>query len=169
MSTRCNILLKDSRGDELWFYRHADGHPERAMPIIATFVNYVTTGRILATVSQAGGWLIVLGIQESELLIQPFHEEALTPGGTGDYMGWKVGTIEPITEEHGDIEYRYTITLSTLLDETQGFRGAASVLCEQVRHLDYGSNPPVIEYRPVDITAWLVQNEDPTPESARLF
>ncbi len=54
-------------------------------------------------ISQASGWLILFGAQEYGI-----HE----PNGEG-FSGWKVGSIEPTTEQHGNIEYLYIINLDT--------------------------------------------------------
>lgn len=62
MSTRCNIIVKDGR-DELIFYRHSDGYPEGAMPTLETFLALVKEGKVRSNVSQAAGWLILLGGQ----------------------------------------------------------------------------------------------------------
>ena len=56
MSTRCNILLTDATGAEMWFYRHYDGYPEVIMPDLKRFMGWVKIGHLRDTVSQAGGW-----------------------------------------------------------------------------------------------------------------
>ncbi|MFZ9002331.1 MAG: hypothetical protein ACO20H_13575 [Bacteriovoracaceae bacterium] len=100
MSTRANIKVVDGY-DELWFYRHSDGYPEGAMPTLEKFLDLVKSGKIRDNVVQACGHLIVLGRQE-------YLEQDLL---RSEYMNWKVGAIEPTTEQHGDIEYFYTIDL----------------------------------------------------------
>lgn len=101
MSTRCNIKLVDGT-DELWFYRHSDGYPKGAMPTLEEFMVNVINGNIRDNLSQAGGWLIYYGAKEYGL-----HD----PNGQDEYSGWKVGSIEPTTGQHGDIEYLYTLDL----------------------------------------------------------
>lgn len=104
MSTRANIVLKDEWKDsELWFYRHSDGYPSVALPPIMKFMKWVVEGKLRANNSQAGGWLIILGANEYGL--------NTTPTGEG-FSGWKVGSIEPTTHQHGDIEYLYTLNLT---------------------------------------------------------
>lgn len=56
MSTRANVVLRDSEGGEcLWFYRHSDGYPEGALSSLETFINWVAQGKIRNNVEQAGG------------------------------------------------------------------------------------------------------------------
>ena len=101
MSTRCNIKLVE--GDEvLWFYRHSDGYPEVAMVLLEEFMGHVKSGAIRSDLSQAGGWLIYFGAKE-----YGFKDPNIEDG----YGGWKVGSIEPTTAQHGDIEYLYTLDL----------------------------------------------------------
>lgn len=100
MSTRANIVVKDQWGNKLWFYRHSDGYPEGALPLLAKFMQAVVNGEIRANVSQAAGHLIMLGAREYE---------GVYPQGCG--MDWKVGAIEPTTAQHGDIEYLYVLDL----------------------------------------------------------
>lgn len=101
MSTRCNIKLV-SGPDVLWFYRHSDGYPGGAMPLLEEFMGHIKSGAIRNNMSQSAGWLIYLGAKE-----YGFHE----PNELNTGMGWKVGSIEPTTEQHGDIEYLYTVDL----------------------------------------------------------
>ena len=106
MSTRANIVIKD-RHDTLWFYRHSDGYPEGAMPLLQKFMDAVKDGTIRDNVTQASGWLILLGAEEYKVRADFTHE---------NYKGireknWKVGSIEPTTGRHGDIEYLYTLDL----------------------------------------------------------
>lgn len=101
MSTRCNIKVVDGN-NELWFYRHSDGYPAGAMPLLNEFMDLVKSGAIRDNVSQASGWLIYLGAKEYGL-----HD----PNTEDGFSGWKVGSIEPTTGEHGDIEYLYTVDL----------------------------------------------------------
>jgi len=109
MSTRCNIKVTDGE-DTLWFYRHSDGYPEGAMPLLKTFMEYVKSGAIRDNLSQACGWLIYLGAKEYGL-----HEPDIKIG----FNGWKVGAIEPTIGQHGDIEYLYTIDLQKKTIETK--------------------------------------------------
>lgn len=107
MSTRANILLKDRYDNQLWFYRHSDGYPDGALPILKTFMQAITDGKIRDNLSQAGGWLILLGAEEYEIGYRDFDKN-----NPGDYhKHWKCGAIEPTTDQHGDIEYLYTLDL----------------------------------------------------------
>lgn len=92
--------------DELWFYRHSDGYPDGALPILEKFIEYVKTGKIRDNLSQAAGWLIMLGAQEYKQSI-----ENMEAGTENSYSNWKVGAIEPTIGQHGDIEWLYTIDL----------------------------------------------------------
>ena len=103
MSTRCNITVSEGK-DTLWFYRHSDGYPEGAMPTLDKFMQAVADGKIRTNISQASGWLVWFGSQEYGSK-EPSHE---------GFDGWKVGSIEPTTGEHGDIEYLYKIDLDNL-------------------------------------------------------
>ena len=108
MSTRANIVIKDGN-EELWFYRHSDGYPEGAMPLLEKFMNAVKDKTIRNNITQASGWLILLGAEEYKVRADFTHE---------NYKGirekdWKVGSIEPTTGRHGDIEYLYTLDLET--------------------------------------------------------
>jgi hypothetical protein len=103
MSTRANIIIKDSFGDELWFYRHSDGYPEVTEKSLNKFVSWVDKGLIRNNTGQAAGWLIQLGHNE--------YKQGDTPV-IDDFSGWKVGAYEPTQGLHGDVEYVYTIDLS---------------------------------------------------------
>jgi hypothetical protein len=101
MSTRANVVIKDQYGGELWFYRHSDGYPEGAMPTLKDFMKRVVAGEIRDNVSQAAGWLIVIG-----------HEEYRELREKHPFNAWKVGAYEPTTEQHGDIQYLYVLDLT---------------------------------------------------------
>jgi len=113
MSTRSNIKVTGQFGEDLWFYRHSDGYPEGAMPLIQKFMGYVRDKRIRTDKSQACGWLIMLGNQEYERC-------GLEPGHDVNISGWQVGSIEPTTGEHGDIEFLYEIHLDPLALKING-------------------------------------------------
>ena len=101
MSTRANILITDGM-DSMWFYRHSDGYPEGTMPTLELFLSWVKDGYIRDNVGQSAGWLIMIGNTE-------YHKKQI-PTKDG-YSGWKVGSYEPTTCQHGDIEFLYTIDL----------------------------------------------------------
>lgn len=101
MSTRCNIKVIEN-DEELWFYRHSDGYPEGVMPVLKEFLKYLKSGAIRDNISQASGWLVYFGAKEYGL-----HD----PDSKDGFSGWKVGSIEPTTGQHGDIEYLYIIDL----------------------------------------------------------
>lgn len=100
MSTRANIVVKDSFRARMWFYRHSDGYPRGALPLLAVFMQAVADEKIRNNVGQSAGHLITLGAKEYE---------GIYPPGSG--MDWKVGAIEPTTGQHGDIEYMYILDL----------------------------------------------------------
>jgi len=103
MSTRANILITDSNGGKLWFYRHSDGYPDGTLPTLNKFLDMVKSGAIRNNVGQAAGWLIIIGRDEYVSDAEGQLANALT--------SWKVGAYEPTTGKHGDIEYLYTINL----------------------------------------------------------
>lgn len=108
MSTRCNIILEDEytkqeKNTKLWFYRHSDGYPDGALPLLVEFMQYVINGSIRDNVSQAGGWLIMLGAEEYGLKTKPNKQDG--------FSGWKVGSIEPTTNNHWDVDYIYNLDL----------------------------------------------------------
>jgi len=121
MSTRANIKVIDGHSNELWFYRHSDGYPEGAMPLIKTFMEKLASGEIRDNISQASGWLIILG-----------HDEYSEISEKYDHAKWKVGSIEPTTGEHGDIEYLYEINLKEKIVQvfTSGEDGKMSQFVE---------------------------------------
>ena len=51
MSTRANILVKDAFGEKLWFYRHSDGYPSGALPLLRVFMKAVKE-KIISKISQ---------------------------------------------------------------------------------------------------------------------
>ena len=116
MSTRANIVLKDG-DDELWFYRHSDGYPEGTKPLLDKFMKWIKSGVIRNNLSQASGWLIILGALEYQSIPECKEIDKTKYGSYGDIKSieppkdWKVGAIEPTTGRHGDIEFLYTIDL----------------------------------------------------------
>ena len=115
MSTRCNIIIKDGH-DQLWFYRHSDGYPSGALPTLKKFMQWVKDRRIRDNVSQAAGWLIIIGHQEyrptAEGNKEHYEAPQFVPGGESSLSDWKVGAYEPTICQHGDIEYLYTLDLT---------------------------------------------------------
>ena len=129
MSTRANILFKDEWGDELWFYRHSDGYPKGVKPTLSKFVDWVVDGKIRDNISQACGWLILLGAKEysvywdidtSETKEKPTMFE---PSGNV-LSSWKCGAYEPTTQQHGDIEFLYTVDFKERTVTVKGLYGA---------------------------------------------
>jgi hypothetical protein len=125
MSTRTQIIIKDSFGSELWFYRHSDGYPEGTMPTLQKFMDLVKRGKIRDNAEQASGWLVLIGAIEYQTL----HNNLFSEAGKASYerdhtvvetildnfepIDWKCGAYEPsVPEQHGDIEYLYTIDLA---------------------------------------------------------
>lgn len=122
MSTRANIVLSESytyrseKGkmitdtEKLFFYRHWDGYPEGTLPLLNVFMNWLKSDVIRDNLSQASGWLIVLGAIEYNSI--PKHDaDNFSTIQPPEY--WKVGSIEPTTGIHGDIEYLYEINLTS--------------------------------------------------------
>ena len=109
MSTRANIIVKD-KYSELWFYRHSDGYPEGAMPLLEKFMDAVKEGTIRDNTGQASGWLILLGAEEYGVKAD-FTRPTPEYRGGGREKDWKVGAIEPTRGQHEDIEFLYTLDL----------------------------------------------------------
>lgn len=114
MSTRCNVIIRDTKFGkprELIFYRHSDGYPAGVAKTLNEFLDLVKTNRIRDNVSQAAGWLIMLG-----------NEEYAAEGGEtldiirvntkGTGMHFKVGAYEPSPQISADIEFIYEIDLT---------------------------------------------------------
>lgn len=112
MSTRCNIILKDSFGDEMIFYRHSDGYPAVTGESLDFFCTWLREKRIRANVSQGGGWLIMLGAKEYAEHAGRSQDMPYDPFGN-EYGAWKVGAYEPTTCIHGDIEFLYKVDMAT--------------------------------------------------------
>lgn len=114
MSTRADIILTDGE-NELYFYRHSDGYPEGALPTLEAFMEHVRAGRIRDNVSQAAGWLVIMGAQEGS-----YHPDGVTladyvPTDEG-YSGWKAGALEPTPfapSADNWSQYVYTVNLKT--------------------------------------------------------
>lgn len=122
MSTRANIIVKDSYNSSLIFYRHSDGYPEGVLPTLTKFVDLMKDGSIRNNLSQGAGWLIVLGAIEYNAL--PKYQ-VLAPDNDPDFDSlkvndWKVGAYEPTDCIHGDIEHLYLIDMDKFtIDEIE--------------------------------------------------
>lgn len=115
MSTRANVIITGSYGDELIFYRHSDGYPSGTLPTLEKFLDYLKEGKIRDNVVQSSGWLVMLGNDEYGAGAAP----------SGEIFGWKVGAYEPTVGIHGDIEYLYVIDLEAKtisIDGEDGYR-----------------------------------------------
>ena len=121
MSTRANIIIEDEY-EKLWFYRHSDGYPEGTLPTLKKFMRWVKEKRIRDNAQQAAGWLIVIGNEEyrGKNVLSHYGDEDKKvcgvdvqhePGKAGSMSGWKVGAYEPTLDQHGDIEFLYTLDL----------------------------------------------------------
>ncbi|MFA7660850.1 MAG: hypothetical protein WCX60_06605 [Anaerovoracaceae bacterium] len=106
MSTRANIIVKDGY-DKLFFYRHSDGYPEGVYDTITQFMQLVDSGRIRKNVPQASGWLIMLGAKEYGTSLETLMSN------DKQHYDWKIGSYEPTTEIHGDIEFLYVIDIDS--------------------------------------------------------
>ena len=113
MSTRCQIVIKDSYGDNILFYRHSDGYPEGAMPTLQKFMSWVRRGIIRNNAEQSAGWLILIGAKEYDHKWisgkQVPKENLFEPAPDDGFGGWKCGAYEPAKGRHGDIEYIYVL------------------------------------------------------------
>ena len=130
MSTRANVIIQETinlsaymrpnRVDKLYFYRHSDGYPEGVMPILEKFIKWIKEDKIRDNLSQAAGWLVVLGAIEYNTIPAFKKEEPSYKGAKayGDVESiefpddWKVGAFEPTTGIHGDIQHLYVVELS---------------------------------------------------------
>lgn len=125
MSTRCNVKIIDHLGkkENLWFYRHSDGYPDGTLPTLKKFMKWVVEGKIRNNVSQASGWLILIGAEEYNVNRSFSNDgkdygkplppkQAFNPMGKKSSNDWKCGAYEPTTGEHGDIEYLYKLDLT---------------------------------------------------------
>lgn len=116
MSTRANIVVQDGY-TKLWFYRHGDGYPEGAMPLLKKFIGWVRDGKIRDNTSQAAGWLILLGAAEYDEMYEQGKmvkkPTLLEPVREGVGYNWECGAIEPTNGVHGDIEFLYVIDLKS--------------------------------------------------------
>lgn len=107
MSTRANIILIDGR-DELIFYRHSDGYPSATLPTLNKFLDLIRAGAIRDELSQAAGWLVLIGADEYRV---SYIDDVIRHEKHGSSMTWKCGSYEPTTEIHADVEYVYLVDL----------------------------------------------------------
>jgi len=107
MSTRANIIVKDSYSQQI-FYRHSDGYPKGTLPTLNIFLTWVKDGKIRNNVSQGAGWLIVIGAIEYNTIPKYSVETIERP------KDWKCGAYELTDSIHGDIDYLYTVDLEKM-------------------------------------------------------
>ena len=100
MSTRCAVALVDQYTTVL-FYRHSDGYPDGVQASLDRFCDLIEKQRIRNNVSQAGGWLVIIGNQEYEVGPEPGHDLNIS--------GWKVGAYEPIDHFPWDLEWLHIV------------------------------------------------------------
>jgi len=120
MSTRAQIIIKDSNDCEQWFYRHSDGDPEGVTPSLNKFCEYANGGEIRGNVDQASGWLVIIGhrdmLEREERLLQNYSDEERERmrQGIQNVDGWKCGDYQPCgcRTLHPDIEFLYVVELS---------------------------------------------------------
>lgn len=121
MSTRANIIIKDSYG-ELIFYRHSDGYPSVTLNSLLIFMRWIKERKLRDNIEQSAGWLIALGMKEYNTTLKRSEKtgklediekpDLFIPGlDDNDGLNWKIGAYEPSTMIHGDIEYLYTLTI----------------------------------------------------------
>jgi len=132
MSTRANIIIKDE-WDTLYFYRHTDGYPDGVKETLGKFCKAMNDGIIRRDAMQSAGWLIVLGHEEYKADHKDWMKDY--PNEVDSMIkafDWKVGTYEPTTDIHGDIEYLYVIDVEkeTVVYDiiTENFKDYAKVV-----------------------------------------
>ena len=109
MSTRCQVIVKDSYG-EVWFYRHCDGYPEGVKPTLDQFCQWIKDKRIRNNAEQAAGWLVILGREEYKKWEDGRQDGPWEPGHEDALSGWEVGAYEPCSPQmHGDIEFLHVV------------------------------------------------------------
>jgi hypothetical protein len=128
MSTRANVVLSESYSDsygkkvteKMYFYRHSDGYPEGTLPSLNKFMEWLKAGKIRDNLTQASGWLVVLGALEYDTIPKCERKEPITASCTAyakvetieEPKDWKAGAFEPTTCIHGDIQWLYEINLT---------------------------------------------------------
>ena len=131
MSTRADIIIKDKYQTQR-FRRHNDGYPEGALPSLTTFMEWVRDGRIRDNVSQASGWLIMIGAMETNHIWngkEYVEKESITEPQEGS-MGWKVGNYEPMDTACDDAEYEYTLDLDAMTIRTRDiYANTSTTVC----------------------------------------
>jgi hypothetical protein len=112
------IKIVDGYGQELWFYRHSDGYPEGTMPTLEKFLSWVKEGKVRNNVSQAAGWLVLIGAEEykmkSDYIDGKFvksEKKTLTEPDNDDLNGWKCGAYEPCPPDSCGCNYLYIVDL----------------------------------------------------------
>lgn len=126
MSTRANIILTESysyrarngrkvaKTEKLYLYRHSDGYPEGVMPTLGKFIDWLKRGKIARSIQQGAGWLIMLGACEYNTIPRyEIREGYGDPDTIADPLNWKVGAYEITNGIHGDIEFLYTVDLTS--------------------------------------------------------
>ena len=120
MSTRANVIIKDNHSQQI-FYRHSDGYPEGTLPTLNIFMDWLKSGKIRNNVSQACGWLTIIGAMEYNTLPKfVAHTEEILPNYTYSKTDldsieppkdWKCSSYDPALGMAGDAEYVYIIDL----------------------------------------------------------
>ena len=109
MGTRANIKVIDTRcEDVLWFYKHEDGDPNSMLPLLKKFMLKIVNGKLRDNVCQAAGWLVLFGRNEMLASIRRLRKKGFDVSGSE----WKIGYIQPTTDQHSDIEFLYTLDLN---------------------------------------------------------
>ncbi len=103
MSTRCHIRVQ---GNPVLIYKHSDGYPDGVLPTLKEVTGYFLDHRgwdpdyLLAQIVR---WFGHLEFEEKYPGDDPEFAERMHHHHRT--LGWGLGT-----EEHGDIEYSYTVT-----------------------------------------------------------
>ena len=108
MSTRCQIIIRDECGEDIWLYRHSDGYPDGVKPTLDKFCELVLSGKIRNESEYSSGYLMLLGVIEYEHMT---HYADMT---VENFMptGYKIGAYTNCPPRlQGDIEYLSIIAL----------------------------------------------------------
>lgn len=147
MSTRANIIVESKNcNDRLIFYKHSDGYPEGVKDILNKFIDLMYRGQIRNNVEQGSCWLIILGAIDYQTIDPDLFSQHDYPLYNHDDdekqekllsfipKDWKVGSIEPSTSIHGDIEHLYVVDM----DNIKWFEASES----QIRQYEAYLNEP---------------------------
>ena len=96
-------------------------------------MEWVKAGRIRSNLSQAAGWLILLGNQEDG------YSNTLVPD-SDKVSGWKAGAYEPAFLAACDADYTYVVDLAT--KDIRAFEGNPDIV--STLEVDYSSLKEIV-------------------------